>query len=144
MKVARLRAFPLTIAARMLRGAHPPEIVRLERLRTSAAEPASVPMSKAGPASDGSLDPCVSGSLSDEPDLWPVTIWKGDVTIADEIAIQFWWSPFVDAEDINVSVDAGVAKLSGTVESVAERRLAIRNAFEGGALGVIDALDEAG
>lgn len=57
-----------------------------------------------------------------------------DDDIAEDIENQFFWSPFVDGGDINVSVDAGVARLTGTVEDFAERRSATENAFEGGAI----------
>lgn len=57
-----------------------------------------------------------------------------DDDIAEDIESQFFWSPFVDSDDINVSVDAGVARLTGTVEDFAERRSATENAFEGGAI----------
>jgi len=60
-----------------------------------------------------------------------------DDDIAEDIENQFFWSPFVDGDDIDVTVDEGTARLTGTVEDIAERRSATENAFEGGAI-VVD------
>lgn len=68
------------------------------------------------------------------------TVWALDSTIRDEIQDQLWWSPFVDANEVHVSVLNGVATLTGTVDSAAESRAAQENAFEGGAAGVINHL----
>jgi osmotically-inducible protein OsmY len=59
-----------------------------------------------------------------------------DWEIAENIRSQLFWSPFVDRGDIVVTVDNGIASLSGTVDSWAERRTATENAFEGGATAV--------
>jgi len=63
-----------------------------------------------------------------------------DREIRNRIENELWWSPFVNAEDVNVSVDAGVATLSGNVDSWTEYNAARENAFEGGAIAVIDKL----
>lgn len=63
----------------------------------------------------------------------PTVTAKTDAEIARDIRGELWWSPFVDAKDIEVSVDAGVATLSGEVESWNELRTAVENAYEGGA-----------
>jgi len=68
------------------------------------------------------------------------TVWALDATVREEIEDELWWSPFVDASDVHVSVQNGVATLSGTVDSRAESRAAQENAFEGGAAGVINKL----
>lgn len=47
---------------------------------------------------------------------------KSDLAIMESIEDEFFWSPFVDHEDVNVSVSDGVATLTGTVEIWAERR----------------------
>jgi len=59
-----------------------------------------------------------------------------DAEIEREIRDELWWSPFVDAEDVEVTVDDGEATLEGTVESTGEARAAVENAFEGGAVRV--------
>jgi osmotically-inducible protein OsmY len=44
-----------------------------------------------------------------------------------------FWSPFVDANQVRVKVDAGIATLEGKVDDYAEMHAAVENAFEGGA-----------
>ncbi|MDY6948247.1 MAG: BON domain-containing protein, partial [Pseudomonadota bacterium] len=68
------------------------------------------------------------------------TIRRGDAAIARDVRDELWWSPFVDRDDITVSVHNGVVTLSGEVDSYAESRAAIENAFEGGAAGVVNEL----
>jgi osmotically-inducible protein OsmY len=81
-------------------------------------------------------DPYVDDSYLDPP---AVTEYKprapnlSDQQIELNIKDEMWWSPFVGAKDITVSVENGVATLSGTVESWAERQSATENAYEGGA-----------
>lgn len=69
---------------------------------------------------------------------------KPDATIVEEIREELAWSPFVDADEINVSVVDGVATLSGKVDSMAERRAAAENAYEGGATRVENRLQVEG
>ena len=57
-----------------------------------------------------------------------------DSRIKDQIEAELFWSPFVDAEDVNVSVDRGTATLTGTVDSWSEFNSAQENAYEGGAV----------
>jgi osmotically-inducible protein OsmY len=52
-----------------------------------------------------------------------------------------FWSPFVDSDDVTVSVEAGVATLTGSVDSLGEYNAARENAFEGGAITVINKLE---
>lgn len=61
--------------------------------------------------------------------------WQGgeDWEIADDIRGQLFWSPFVDSDQVNVTVVDGVATLDGTVGTIGERAAAVRNAYEGGA-----------
>ena len=59
--------------------------------------------------------------------------WRPDSEIADSVESQLFWSPFVDSDDIIVSVDNGVVTLSGTVDNYNEMTAARRNALEGGA-----------
>lgn len=61
---------------------------------------------------------------------------KHDAEIRQDVKEQLWWSPFVDSDDITVSIDNGIVTLEGTVDSWQERRLAGENAYEGGARSV--------
>ncbi len=66
--------------------------------------------------------------------------WVPDAEIRANVQDQLRWSPFVDEDDITVSVDDGVVTLSGTVNSWSERQDAEKNAFQGGARDVINNL----
>jgi osmotically-inducible protein OsmY len=55
--------------------------------------------------------------------------WEIEANIEDEL----WWNPSVDSEHIAVSVEDGVAALTGVVHNLRERRIATENAYEGGA-----------
>jgi len=63
-------------------------------------------------------------------DLWK---WKPDKIIQKDINDEFWWSPFIDSEEINVQVQNGTVTLQGAVDSWWEQEMAVRNAYEGGA-----------
>lgn len=63
-----------------------------------------------------------------------------DEELRDAIKQQLWWSPFVNSDVVNVVVNEGVATLSGTVASELEARLAIKNAYEAGAIEVVNKL----
>lgn len=65
---------------------------------------------------------------------------KSDEAIRQDIQREFWWSPFVDADQILVEVNDGVATLSGSVDTPTERQRATENALEGGALKVVNKL----
>jgi osmotically-inducible protein OsmY len=62
--------------------------------------------------------------------------WADDAEIRESIEDHMWWSPFVDADDVYVTVNDGVAALTGTVDTLAERRAATENAYDGGAIRV--------
>jgi len=68
------------------------------------------------------------------PDIYSTI--KSDWEIRDEITEELYWSPFVDEEDINVSVVNGVATLTGTVDTWSERIAAGKNAWDAGAIAV--------
>ncbi len=63
-----------------------------------------------------------------------------DLEIKDGIQDELFWSPFVDADEVEVSVDNGTATLTGTVDSWNEFFSATENAREGGATSVINKL----
>lgn len=69
-------------------------------------------------------------------DYQPFKNRRNDDEIRDDIQAQLWWSPFVDADDVEVTVEDGTATLTGTVNSVMEYRAAVENAYEGGAVWV--------
>lgn len=66
---------------------------------------------------------------------------KLDGEIEAEIRDEFFWSPFVDGDDITVSVENGSATLTGTVDTRSERSMAEANAYEAGAVQVINKLE---
>lgn len=63
-----------------------------------------------------------------------------DREILEDIRTELWWSPFVDEKKVKVSVENGVAYLSGEVGTIKERMAAEENAYEGGAKTVINNL----
>jgi osmotically-inducible protein OsmY len=65
------------------------------------------------------------------PEIW---LWgKADWEIKQDIQDELWWSPYVDSEEITVTVRDGVATLTGVVDTWKERGAATDNAYEGGA-----------
>jgi osmotically-inducible protein OsmY len=67
--------------------------------------------------------------------------WKPDREIREDVKDQLWWSPFVDENQVFVSVENGLVELNGTVDSYSERRSAEDNAYEGGAKDVTNNLE---
>lgn len=61
---------------------------------------------------------------------------RSDDDIEEDIEQQLFWSPFVDDGEVHVTVEDGVATLTGVVESWSERKAARDNAFDGGAIAV--------
>ncbi len=66
--------------------------------------------------------------------------YKTDWEIKEDIQSELWWSPFVDSDEITVSVDNAEATLSGTVDTWGEVQAAVDNAYEGGARSVVNDL----
>jgi osmotically-inducible protein OsmY len=58
---------------------------------------------------------------------------KEDWEIKTDVDSELWWSPFVDSDEITVSVNDGVVTLLGLVERLRERRAATKNSYDGGA-----------
>lgn len=56
-----------------------------------------------------------------------------DAEIREEIEDEMWWSPYVDADEVKISVEDGVATLRGTVDTLFEEDKAVEEAYEGGA-----------
>jgi osmotically-inducible protein OsmY len=59
--------------------------------------------------------------------------WKPDWEIQEDVRSQLFWSPFVDSDQIEITVEGGVVELTGRVESWNEKMDAGRNAYDGGA-----------
>ena len=66
------------------------------------------------------------------------TLKDDDLEILEDIQSQFFWSPFVDEDKITVIVKKGVAYLSGIADSHFGRRMAAKNAKDGGAVSVVN------
>jgi osmotically-inducible protein OsmY len=60
--------------------------------------------------------------------------FANDWQIKKDIEDELFWSPFVDADDVNVTVEEGVATLTGSVDSWSEYHAAANNAYDGGAV----------
>jgi osmotically-inducible protein OsmY len=60
--------------------------------------------------------------------------YKTDTQIKQDIESEYFWSPFVDADQVNVAVEDGEATLTGTVDSYLEKGAARDNAYQGGAV----------
>lgn len=74
-------------------------------------------------------------------DYQPSYTFETDAEIKDDISDEMWWSPFVDEDEVTVSVENGVATLTGTVDSLSEQDAAIENAYEGGATWVVNKIE---
>lgn len=66
-------------------------------------------------------------------DYEPTYSFKSDWEIERDIRNELWWSPYVDADDVQISVNDSIATLTGTVDSWRERGAAADNAYEAGA-----------
>jgi osmotically-inducible protein OsmY len=89
-------------------------------------------------------DPYVySWSIHEYPwyDGGTVAVSRTDRHISQNVQDEIFWSPFVDSDDVNVAVDDGVVTLTGTVDTWGEYQAARENAFEGGAIAVVNNLD---
>ena len=73
-------------------------------------------------------------------DLLAVT-QPSDWMIRQDIEEEMFWSPFVDANQVDVTVNDGLATLTGTVDSWRERRTASEEALEAGAIAVDNDLE---
>lgn len=82
----------------------------------------------------------VSNRIEVDRDPQVLSDWE----LREEIESQLWWSPFVDSDDVGVTVVDGVATLDGTVDTRAERRAAMSNAYQAGAFLVRNELEISG
>jgi len=67
--------------------------------------------------------------------------YSRDWEIEDDIRSELFWSPFVDQDQVDVTVRDGVATLRGEVDTWSEWLSAEENAREGGAKRVVNLLD---
>jgi osmotically-inducible protein OsmY len=89
-------------------------------------------------------DPYVDDSSIYDNDWYyyrPSLVSKSDRQIKADIKKELFWSPYVDADDVKVEVEKGVATLTGTVGSWSESNAAVNNAYEGGAVYVDNELN---
>ena len=70
----------------------------------------------------------------------PEWLSKSDAQLKEDVKSELFWSPFVDSDDINVSVKNGEVTLKGSVEDQSAVDDAIENAYEAGAKNVISKL----
>lgn len=61
---------------------------------------------------------------------------RTDWEIREQIEDEFYWSPFVDRDEVHLTVEDGVAELTGTVDTWQDRRAAEIDALQGGAVRV--------
>jgi len=85
--------------------------------------------------SDPYIDP-YTFSVPVDPYYKPDIGLRTDAEMKEDVEDELWWSPFVDSDDVSVSVDQGVVRLEGRVDSWSELRAAVENAYEGGAYSV--------
>lgn len=62
--------------------------------------------------------------------------WKSDQEVKTDVKDEWFWSPFVDGEDLTVRVQQGHVTIAGAVEDWSEMLAAVDNAFESGAKSV--------
>ena len=65
---------------------------------------------------------------------------KSDPEILKGIKNELFWSPFVDADKVDVKVKDGIATLTGKVDSWLAYNVAMQNAYKGGAIYVYNHL----
>lgn len=77
----------------------------------------------------------ITGVADVQNNLTVLNTWtpKEDQRVESDIEKHFFWSLFVDSDQISVEVTDGVAVLNGTANSWHEVKAAVANAFEGGA-----------
>jgi len=67
-------------------------------------------------------------------------VWKPDWEICEQVSEELLWSPFVNRNNISVTVNNGIVTLSGRVSTDSAWQSAEDNAYEGGAKEVINHL----
>jgi osmotically-inducible protein OsmY len=67
---------------------------------------------------------------------WRSKTEKSDWEIRQDVRDELWWSPYVESDEVTVTVRDGVVTLTGTVDSWREWWSASDNAYDGGAVRV--------
>lgn len=75
----------------------------------------------------------IPSSYSYYPPYNTSLVYSSDAVVKNDIENELFWSPFVDRERIVVTVEKGVATLSGTVGSWFDFGMATEYAYKGGA-----------
>ncbi len=104
--------------------------------RVASVEEVENNLTVSGPDEAYAYEPYVDGWYLPEYDWYeytPGSTYESDAEIKNDIEDQLFWSPFVDSADVNVTVDDGVARLTGSMDSTSEYNAAEENAYEGGA-----------
>jgi osmotically-inducible protein OsmY len=70
--------------------------------------------------------------------MYEPQLYMSDDQIKKSIKDEFFWSPFIDNSDINVTVNGGVATLTGTVGTRIGLGAVDKDAYAGGATSVVD------
>ena len=70
--------------------------------------------------------------------MYEPPLFLSDEQIKKDIKDEFFWSPFVDSSDINITVNGGAATLTGTVGTRIGWNEANRDAYDGGAYKVVN------
>ena len=81
-------------------------------------------------------NPYVDGSDVYERDWYQYTPrrdFKSDEQLRKDILMNLYWSPFIDSDQVEITVEDGTAILSGTVASINESQAARRAALNAGA-----------
>jgi len=76
--------------------------------------------------------------LSYDYGLYEPRLYMSDDQIKKSIKDEYFWSPFIDNSDINITVNDGVATLAGTVGTRIGLGAVEEDAYAGGATGVVD------
>jgi len=90
----------------------------------------------------GAVTARVPGVVEVDNDLTVMreAVWRSDHELERAIVRRLEWSPYVDSGDVSVSVENGVATLTGTVDSSNQRAWAVEDAREAGAEVVVNDL----
>jgi osmotically-inducible protein OsmY len=75
-----------------------------------------------------------------DPSDNPTVHYAGDAEIKADIGSEIWWNPYVDRDQVDITVAGGHVTLEGTVDSWREFHEAGQEAWEGGAWSVTNNL----
>ncbi|MBD3288560.1 BON domain-containing protein [candidate division KSB1 bacterium] len=67
--------------------------------------------------------------------------WQEDWKISRDVRLEMLWNPYIEEDSIKIDVLEGVVTLTGTVETYQQKRMARKEAFQGGAKAVKNKLE---